>query len=148
MIPLLILSKKRKGNLQQFVANNKDKAIVHLYCDKTMVDNADIVYLNPIKGEYGQKIVALTAGTHTFQGRFQATNIEAGKNVNFKSEKLTFDVPLEAGHTYTIAIYFYSPEERRNYYKGDVGIDVFSLPLAVQGGAVYNNAYVICYQED
>ena len=147
-IPFMLLSKKRKGNEAQFAQRNKDKAILHVYGSKSFIDDADIAYLNPIKGQSGQKIVALPPGRHTFEGIFETTTIDMGKNVNLKSENLSFSLALEAGHTYTLAVYLYSPEQRKNYYKGDVGVDVFTLPLDIAGKSGSSKAYVICYQED
>lgn len=147
-IPFMLLNKKRKGSEEQFIQNNRDKAILHLYCRNTFIDDADIAYLNPIKGAQGQKIVALTAGTHSVEGIFETTTTSLGKNVNLKSPKLQFNITLEAGHNYTLSIYLYSPEDRKAYYKGDVGVDVFTLPLSIEGKGESSKAYVICYQED
>lgn len=146
-IPFILLSKKRKGSEAQFTERNKDKAILHLYSRNSFIDDADIAYLNPIKGQQGQKIVALTPGAHSFEGIFETTDIEMGKNVNLKSKNLEFDLTLEAGHTYTLALYLYSPEERKKYYNGDVGVDVFTLTLEIEGKGESSKAYVICYQE-
>ncbi|MDL2289044.1 hypothetical protein LJC32_06715 [Oscillospiraceae bacterium OttesenSCG-928-F05] len=146
-IPFMLLSKKRKGGEAQFAERNRDKAIVHLYCRKTLIDDADIAYLNPVKGQYGQKIVALAPGRHTFEGIFETSDISLGKNVNLKSGKLRFDITLEAGQTYTLSVYLYSPEQRKTYYKGDVGEDVFSLALDIEGRGESSKAYVICYRE-
>lgn len=147
-IPFMMLNKKRKGNEAQFAEQNKEQAIVHLYCRNTFIDDSDIAYLDPIKGQHGQKIVALSPGRHSFEGIFETTDIEMGKNVNLKSGKLNFDINLESGHTYSLALYLYSPEQRKTYYKGDVGIDVFSLQLDIEGKGESSKAYVICYQED
>lgn len=145
-IPFMLLNKKRKGNEKQFAERNKDKAILHLYSSKNLIDGADIAYINPIKGQSGQKIVAIAPGKHTFEGVFETTT-DMGK-VNLKSKKLNFDLTLEAGHNYTLAVYLYSPEERKNYYKGDVGVDIFTLPLDIEGKGESSKAYIICYQED
>ncbi|MDL2215891.1 hypothetical protein LJB77_02395 [Ruminococcaceae bacterium OttesenSCG-928-N02] len=147
-IPFLLLGKKRKGNEKQLAEDNMDKAIVHIYCRKTLIDHADIAEHNPIKGQHGQKIVALAPGLHTFEGVFETSDINMGKNVNLKSDMLSFDITLEAGHTYTLSLYLYSPEQRKAYYEGDVGVDVFSLPLDIEGKGESSKAYVICYQED
>lgn len=147
-IPFMLLNKKRKGTEAQFTAENRNKAIMHLYCRNTAIDGAEIGCLNPITGQNGQKIVALTGGTHSVEGIFETTDIEMGKNVNLKSGKLKFDVTLEAGHTYSLGIYLYSPEERKSYYNGDVGVECFSLPLDIEGKGESTKAYVICYQED
>lgn len=147
-IPFLLLGKKKKGNEQQFAENNHDKAVMHLYCRKALVDGTDIAHLNPVNGQYGQKVVALTPGEHSFEGVFETTDILMGKNINLKSDKLNFNITLEAGHVYTLSIYLYSPEQRKSYYEGDVGIDVFHLPLDIEGRGESSNAHIICYQED
>jgi len=150
MIPFYIAQTKRKNKEKDFLANNKDKAILRLYSDSSKIDGVDVKKLNYIKGEMLEGIVALEAGTHSFEGRFSTTSVDMGRNVNYKTEKLKFDIALEAGHNYTLAVYFYSPEERKSYYKGDVGEDVFTLELGVTGGNIgsYTKAYIICYKED
>ena len=147
-IPFMLKSKKAKANEKQFTENNKDKAVINLYCRKTLIDNADLSYFSPITGTHGQKVVALTPGTHSFEGIFETTDINMGQNVNYKSGKLKFEIPLEAGHVYSLAVYLYSPEQRHAYYNGDVGVDVFTLPLDIEGKGESSKAYVICYQED
>jgi hypothetical protein len=146
-IPFMLLSKKRKANEKQFTLANKDKAILHLYGRNSFIDNSDIASFNPIKGQHGQKIVALAPGKHSYEGIFETTDISMGKNVNLKTKKLKFDLPLEAGHTYSLAIYLYSPESRKEYYNGNVGIDIFSLQLDIEGKGESSKAYIICYQE-
>ena len=67
--------------------------------------------------------------------------------IEVEKEQLTFDIAFEAGHQYTLAMYLYSPEERKNYYEGNVGVDVFSMPLALHRDSENIKAYVIGYQE-
>lgn len=148
-IPFMLKNKKTKEKEKLFVQNNRDKAIVNLYCSKTVIDGADVACLNSMKGAGGQRVVVLESGTHSFEGVFETTEIGmTGKNVNYKTGKLKFDIPLEAGHTYSLGIYLYSPEQRKSYYKGDVGVDIFTLPLDIEGRGSNARAYVICYQED
>ena len=70
------------------------------------------------------------------------------KTRNVESEKLSFELSLEAGHSYTAAMYFYSSEERKEYYKGNVGKVIAEIPLSLLPESANPKAYVIVYQED
>ena len=147
MIPFMLWQKKRKETEASFLEENKDHVILHLYCSNTSIDGQKLSAFHPVRGENLQKIVKLTPGKHTISAVFEATDTKLAHNVNLKSEQLTFDISFEAGHQYTLAMYLYSPEDRKNYYKGDVGVDVFTLPLTIYEGSKNIKAYVICYQE-
>ena len=147
MVPFMLWQRKRKEAEVSFLERNKDHVILHLYCRNTSIDGQDIATFHPIKGENLQKIVALMPGTHTISAIFESTDIKRGHNVNLTSELLTFDISFEAGHKYTLGLYLYSPEERKKYYEGNVGVDVLTLPLTVYEGSKNIRAYVICYQE-
>ena len=143
------LNKKRKGSQSSLLEKNKDKAILHLYCKNITIDGRDLAIFEPVTGEYGQKIVALPAGSHTIEGVFETTEITmTGKNRNLVSEKLSFDLDLEAGHQYTAGMYSYPPEEGKSDYEGNAGKDIFTMPLTAYEGSSKVAAYIICYQED
>ena len=146
MIPIMISQRNRKKREQSFTADNVSKALLHVYGQGVKIDGKPIKQLDTIRGEQLQPIVALEPGTHSFEGTFSSSEPTLSGNKNFKTKKLAFDLALEAGHTYTVSIYSYSPEERHSYYEGDVGEAVFSMKLDVYGGA-YPNAYIICYKE-
>ena len=145
MIPIMIMQGKRKKREKNFTTNNTSMAILHVYAEGVKIDNTPLKRLEHIRGEMLQSIVALTPGTHSFEGSFSSSEASLAGNKSFKTKKLNFDLPLEAG-TYSISIYFYSPEQRRDYYNGDVGEDVFCMEIDVVGG-VYPKAYIICYKE-
>ena len=147
MVPFMWWQKKRKEAEASFLEENKDHVILHLYCSNTSIDGQKLSAFHPVRGENLQKIVKLTPGKHTISAIFETTELGLGHNVKLKSEQLTFDISFEAGHQYTLGIYSYSPEDRKNYYKGEVGVDVFSLPLTLYEGSKNIKAYVICYQE-
>jgi len=146
MIPLMFSQKKRKNREKNFAEENKSKAILHVYGEGVKIDGMPLKKLGALRGEQLQPIVALEPGAHNFEGRFSASEPSLSGNKNYKTKKLNFELSLEAGHTYTIANYFYSPEQRHAYYEGDVGEAVFSMQLDVYGGA-HSNAYIICYKE-
>lgn len=146
-IPFYLYYRRVRRKEEAFVEQHKDRVVLHVYAERSKIDGVAVESFECVKGRHGQVVVALESGTHAFEGRFRTTAVEMGKNINFVSEHLTFDVDLEAGHAYTLAVYFYSPEERSSYYDGDVGRDVFTLQLSTRGSAVYTKAYVICYEE-
>ena len=61
---------------------------------------------------------------------------------------MEFDLELEKGRRYSIAMYAHSPEERREYLKGDVPRDVLSIPLTLVKGSEDVKAYIIVYQDN
>lgn len=73
-IPFMIFNKKRKEKAQSFTENNKDRAIVHLYCRNTKINGRPISEFHPTTGENLQKIVALDSGEYSFEGIFEATD--------------------------------------------------------------------------
>ena len=147
MIPFMLWQKKRKEAEASFLEENKDQVILHLYCRNTYIDGQKLSAFHPVTGENLQKIVKLTPGTHTMSGICETTDTNFTHHVNLPSVQLTFDIAFEAGHQYTLAMYLYSPEERKNYYEGNVGVDVFSMPLALHRDSENIKAYVIGYQE-
>ncbi|WP_424245842.1 branched-subunit amino acid transport protein AzlD [Elusimicrobium posterum] len=149
MIPFLIFNNKRKNKQALFIENNKDKAILHLYADNPVIDGIKIKETNYIKGADLQYIAALAPGTHTISAKYTASSVGLGTNVNYKTpEAITSEITLQAGHEYTLSVYFYSPEDRKAYYKGDVGEDVYTQVLDITGVLpTYTKAYIICYKE-
>ena len=94
-------------------------------------------------------MIPLSEGKHTIEAKYEITDLHFGKNVTYKTPKtISSEIELVAGCEYSIGAYFYSPEERRAYYKGDVGEDVYTQvleTLVASGG--YDKVYVICYKE-
>ena len=147
-IRFMIMNSKRKAKAGAFAEGNKDKAVIHLYCKNISIDGQKASEFCPITGENLEKVVALEAGNHSFEGIFQSTDIGMGTNKNLESEKVQFELYLEKGHTYSAAMYLYSPEDRKAYYNGDVGKDILSIPLNRSGEGQNISAYIICYEED
>ena len=67
-ILFMLIHKKRKEKAQSFIENNKDMALVHLYCRNTKINGKNISEFNPTTGENLQKIVALPSGEYSFEG--------------------------------------------------------------------------------
>ena len=104
-----------------------------------------------IRKKRNSKVEAyLTAkGSHRIAGIFESPEVRApGKNSKPESEKVEFDLELEKGRRYSIAMYAHSPEERREYLKGDVPRDVLSIPLTLVKGSEDVKAYIIVYQDN
>lgn len=139
-------SKKKKSNAS-FVSENSNKAIVHLHCKKIKINGQDISAYNPITGECLEKVVALEPGRYTIAGIYQTTDNRLNKTINLKSDNVEFELDLEGGCTYSAAMYMYSPEERYQYYNGETGEAIASVPLTIVEGSDYIKAYVICYKE-
>ena len=81
----MIFNKKRKEKAQSFTENNKDRAIVHLYCRNTKINGRPISEFHPTTGENLQKIVALDSGEYSFEGIFEATDTRLTKSINLKN---------------------------------------------------------------
>ena len=119
-----------------------------MYCKNISIDNRKISEFSHITGENLEKVVALDPGNHSFEGIFQSTDIGLGTNKNLESEKVEFELYLEKRHTYSAAMYLYSPEDRKSYYNGDVGKDILTIPLSISENSKHISAYIICYEED
>ena len=131
---MMSFNKKRQAKANEFDNNNKDRAIVHLYGKNLKIDRNDISQFDTTTGESMEKVVALDAGKHSFEGVFETTAVgAAGKNINIKTENLQFEVDLQGGHTYSAGIYDYSPEDRERYIKeyGSRVQDILVMPLSL-----------------
>ena len=131
---MMSFNKKRQAKANEFNNNNKDRAIVHLYGKNLKIDGNDISLFDTTTGESLEKVVALDAGKHSFEGVFETTAVgAAGKNINIKTENLQFEVDLQGGHTYSAGIYDYSPEDRERYIKeyGSKVQDILVMPLSL-----------------
>lgn len=149
MIPFIKWNNKIKNKAADFISQNSHQAILHLYGDSPIIDGTPINKLAKIRGSDLEHIVALTPGKHTIEAKYSSSEPNITSNVNYKSEKITSDILLEAGHEYTLSMYFYSPEQRASYYDGDVGEVVFSQELTIESRTIgaHNKAYIICYLE-
>ena len=131
---MMSFNKKRQAKANEFNNNNRDRAIVHLYGKNLKIDGNDISQFDTTTGESMEKVVALDAGKHSFEGVFETTAVgAAGKNINIKTENLQFEVDLQGGHTYSAGIYDYSPEDRERYIKeyGSRVQDILVMPLSL-----------------
>lgn len=131
---MMSFSKKRQAKANEFNHENRNRAIVHLYGKNLKIDGNDISQFDTTTGESLEKVVALDAGKHSFEGVFETTAVgAAGKNINIKTENLQFEVDLQGGHTYSAGIYDYSPEDRERYIKeyGSRVQDILVMPLSL-----------------
>ena len=79
---------------------------------------------------------------------FESTETVGTKTRNVRTEKLSFNLSVEAGHSYSAALYFYSAEERADYYKGRTGKAILEIPLTILENSDYIKVYIIVYRED
>ena len=131
---MMSFSKKRQAKANEFNHENRNRAIVHLYGKNLKIDGNDISQFDTTTGESLEKVVALDAGKHSFEGVFETTAVGvAGKNINIKTENLQFEADLQSGHTYSAGIYDYSPEDRERYIKeyGSKVEDILVMPLSL-----------------
>ena len=131
---MMSFNKKRQAKANEFNHENRNRAIVHLYGKNLKIDGNDISQFDTTTGESMEKVVALDAGKHSFEGVFETTAVgAAGKNINIKTENLQFEVDLQGGHTYSAGIYDYSPEDRERYIKeyGSRVQDILVMPLSL-----------------
>ena len=147
MIPFAIFYSKKKKKVEKYKTNNTDKALLHIYGGSVIVDGKQVSDVEHIKGNDLECLVPLSEGKHTIEAQYEITDIHMGKNMNLKTPKaISSEIEFVAGYEYTIGVYFYSPEDRKAYYKGNVGEDVYSQELEISGGG-YSKAYLICYKE-
>ena len=133
-VVMMSFNKKRQAKANEFNNENRNRAIVHLYGKNLKIDGNDISQFDTTTGESLEKVVALDAGKHSFEGVFETTAVgAAGKNINIKTENLQFEVDLQGGHTYSAGIYDYSPEDRERYIKeyGGKVQDILVMPLSL-----------------
>ena len=124
---MMSFNKKRQAKANEFNNENRDRAIVHLYGKDLKIDGNDISHFDTTTGESLEKVVALDAGKHSFEGVFETTAVSAaGKN-------LQFEVDLQSGRIYSAGIYDYSPEDRERYVKeyGSKVEDILVMPLSL-----------------
>ena len=133
-VVMMSFNKKRQAKANEFNHENRNRAIVHLYGKNLKIDGNDISQFDTTTGESLEKVVALDAGKHSFEGVFETTAVGvAGKNINIKTENLQFEADLQGGHTYSAGIYDYSPEDRERYIKeyGSKVEDILVMPLSL-----------------
>ena len=151
MIPFYLYTQNKKKKESELSQQNVDDAILHIYGDNPItINNHPLSDYKSMSGKDMQKIVVLNQGKYEIGAKYTATTISMGKNQNIKTPKPIFcELYLESGYEYSLALYFYSPEERRNYYKGDVGVAVFAeaFEVANEGISATTHIYLICYKE-
>ena len=145
---MLFILKKRVNSVKKFSANNRNGAILHLYGKQVKVDGSSLVNVPFTTGKDLEIIVTVTPGQHTIEGIFESTETVGTKTRNVKTEKLSFDLSVEAGHSYSAGMYFYSAEERAQYSNGQTGNTVLEVPLTIVEGSDYIKAYIVVYRED
>jgi len=92
--------------------------------------------------------VALTPGEHTIESVYYTTDNVGTKTKNVETQPVTITIPVQAGNEYNAAMYFYSAEQRKAYYKGDVDDAVLEVELELESGFTANtHAYIIVYRE-
>lgn len=147
-VVMLSMGKKRANSLDKFMEENKDKGVLHIYGKQIKVDGRDISSVPSTTGNDMETVVALTPGQHTIEGIYQSTETVGAKTRNVKTEKVSFDLSVEAGHSYSAGMYFYSAEERAQYSNGQTGNTVLEVPLTIVEGSDYIKAYIVVYRED
>lgn len=152
MIPFAMWYSKKKKAVSAFSSQNRHQAVLRIYGEKVAVDGTPVnKHANFLRGDDLDYIVALPPGEHKITAKYSASQPSLGKNVNYTTPKpIETIINLEAGNEYTLSMYFYSPEQRFNYYEGDVGKTVYSQALQITGSGFggFQDAYIICYLEN
>lgn len=81
-------NKKRQAGEQQFVQENANKAILHIYGKSVKVDGKELSTIDYKTGQYGQVIVALTPGEHTIESVYYTTDNVGTKTKNVETQLL------------------------------------------------------------
>ena len=147
-VVMLSMGKKRANSVDKFMEDNRDKGVLHIYGKQIRVDGNDLSSVPSTTGNDLETIVALTPGQHTIEGIYQSTETVGVKTRNVKTEKVSFDLDVEAGHRYSAGMYFYSAEEKAQYSNGQTGKVIMEMPLTLVEGSDYIKAYIVVYQED
>ena len=147
-VVMLSMGKKRANSVDKFMEDNRDKGVLHIYGKQIKVDGSDLVNVPFTTGKDLETVVALTPGQHTIEGVYQSTETVGTKTRNVKTEKVSFDLSVEAGHSYSAGMYFYSAEEKAQYSNGQTGNTVLEVPLTIVEGSDYIKAYILVYRED
>ncbi|WP_455018073.1 hypothetical protein [Oribacterium sinus] len=145
---MLSRGKKKANSVEKFIEDNRNGAILHIYGKQIRVDGNDLSSVPSTMGNDLETIVALTPGQHTIEGIYQSTETVGVKTRNVKTEKVSFDLDVEAGHRYSAGMYFYSAEEKEQYSNGQTGKVIMEMPLTLVEGSDYIKAYIVVYQED
>ena len=145
---MLFILKKRVNSVKKFSANNRNGAMLHLYGKQVKVDGSSLVNVPFTTGKDLEIIVTVTPGQHTIEGIFESTETVGTKTRSIRTEKLSFNLTVEARHSYSVALYFHSAEERANYYNGQTGKAILEMPLTISAGSDYIKAYIIVYREE
>lgn len=145
---MLSRGKKKANSVEKFIEDNRNGAILHIYGKQIRVDGNDLSSVPSTMGNDLETIVALTPGQHTIEGIYQSTETVGVKTRNVKTEKVSFDLDVEAGHRYSAGMYFYSAEEKEQYSNGQTGKVILEMPLTLVEGSDYIKAYIVVYQED
>ena len=145
---MLSKGKKKANSVDKFIEDNRNGAILHIYGKQIRVDGNDLSSVPSTTGNDLETIVALTPGQHTIEGIYQSTETVGVKTRNVKTEKVSFDLDVEAGHRYSAGMYFYSAEEKAQYSNGQTGKVIMEMPLTLVEGSDYIKAYIVVYQED
>ena len=147
-VVMLSMGKKRANSVDKFMEDNRDKGILHIYGKQIKVDGSDLINVPFTTGKDLETVVALAPGQHTIEGVYQSTETVGTKTRNVKTEKVSFDLSVEAGHSYSAGMYFYSAEEKAQYSNGQTGKVILEIPLTTVEGSDYIKAYVLVYRED
>ena len=145
---MLSRGKKKANSVDKFIEDNRNGAILHIYGKQIRVDGNDLSSVPSTTGNDLETIVALTPGQHTIEGIYQSTETVGVKTRNVKTEKVSFDLDVEAGHRYSAGMYFYSAEEKAQYSNGQTGKVILEMPLTLVEGSDYIKAYIVVYKED
>ena len=147
-VVMLSMGKKRANSVDKFLEDNRDKGVLHIYGKQIKVDGRDLSSVPSTMGNDMETVVALTPGQHTIEGIYQSTETVGAKTRNVKTERVSFDLSVEGGHSYSAGMYFYSAEERAQYSNGQTGNTVLEVPLTIVEGSDYIKAYILVYRED
>ena len=145
---MLFILKKRVNSVKKFSANNRNGAILHLYGKQVKVDGSSLVNVPFTTGKDLEITVTVTPGQHTIEGIFESTETVGTKTRNIRTERLSFNLSVEAGHSYSAALYFYSAEERADYNKGRTGKAILEIPLTIMEDSDFIKVYIIVYRKD
>ena len=143
MVITYFFYKRLKNNVENFVENNKNRAILRLFADKAKINGKKLREFDCHIGEGLETLVALEPGKYIISGKYTATDISIVGNQTYEMPKpVEIEVELEKGHIHILDLYFEKPYE----LVIETGSRLVSaIQLEISGTfAKHKEAYLIC----
>lgn len=146
MLPFYFWNKGVKKKAANFASKNKNRAVVHLFGEKTRINGRKVKDYDHGKGESLETVVALEPGKYVISSKYKTTDSTLTGNHNYETPGMVdMEVELEKGMEYTVGLFFEHPYELE--FDGVTEV-VTAIPLKVPGLlAKHKVINVICFRD-